>query len=102
MTDATYSSLVLMVAKLIHDNNKNLDPMDDIVLHSFFTNEKECHKYFVRNPDKFNKFKLDVKHALDIYDDSMITVVTDYGYTVSKTGSVFGIVKLNPDGSVVS
>lgn len=84
MTDECYRSLVLINAYSINNFNPNLDPLNDVILHSFFTSEKECHKWFVRNPDKFIKFKQDIKHTVDIYDDSMIDVVTDYGYMIDE------------------
>jgi hypothetical protein len=89
MDNDTYYSLTVIAAKVIHDFAPKLDPLNDIVLHSFFTNLKQCHKFFVLNPDKFNDFKFNVKHLVDIYDDSLVNVITDYGLLVPKTSGDF-------------
>jgi hypothetical protein len=89
MTPETYNSLTLINAKMIHDLNPKLDPFKDTLVHSFFTDEKQCHKFFVKYPDKFATFKQDIKHILDIYSDDLIAIVKDYGYIVPKSGSSF-------------
>jgi N-acetylmuramoyl-L-alanine amidase len=41
-----------------------LDPLTEILTHKDVVGWKDCHKFFVDNPDKFDTFKHDVKDAI--------------------------------------
>jgi len=87
MTPECYNSLVLINARSAVKYGKDLNIDDDIILHSFFTDKKQCHKYFVLFPEEFIAFKQRVKYIMSIYKDSMIDEVEEYGIRIEENGS---------------
>jgi N-acetylmuramoyl-L-alanine amidase len=59
MTEKTMSSLKEL-AKSICDKYQ-LNPDQDVLLHKEVVGWKDCHKYFVLNPDKWAEFKASLK-----------------------------------------
>lgn len=55
--DITYQALVIRTANLC--NKYNLNPLEDLYRHYDITG-KNCPKYYVNNPDEWNKFKQEV------------------------------------------
>lgn len=58
MSDATYNTLVEMCADLC--KKYKLNPLNDLWLHKEVVGWKDCHKWFVDNPNEWKNFKIKV------------------------------------------
>jgi uncharacterized protein YeaO (DUF488 family) len=63
MTSNTYNSLVQRCADLC--KKWNLNPLIDIWTHQEIVGWKDCHRWFVNNPNEWTKFKQKVKDNLN-------------------------------------
>lgn len=63
MTNETYNTLVERCVDLC--KKFNLNPLTDIWLHKEVVGWKDCHRFFVNNPDKWTAFKNKVKSVYD-------------------------------------
>lgn len=71
MTDLTYDSVVVFAAYLLFKHNLTTE---DLFLHSHITG-KECHKWFVRNPEEWVLFKEKVQKEMDKMKKQKISIV---------------------------
>ena len=62
MANETYSSLVQLSSEICKKFSLNADT--DILLHQEIVGYKNCHKWFIDNPDKWATFKQEVKAAM--------------------------------------
>lgn len=63
MTDATYNTLVERCADLCIEFK--LDPILDLWTHQEVVGWKDCHRWFVNNPNEWKKFKEKVKKTME-------------------------------------
>ena len=64
-TDASYQSLI----KLVNWLRKSFNLSTDHVIRHYEVTGKECPMYYVRNPEKWDQFKEDLKAAEEAADD---------------------------------
>jgi len=93
MTAATYDSLVQRCVDLCI--KFDLNPMEDILLHKEVVGWKDCHKYFVSYPDRWQKFKLTVKQNLEQLKEDNIDINTPEPWKVDALKSLHkeGLIK---------
>ena len=68
-SDVTYKTLIYRLADLCA--KYNLDPIEDIYRHYDITG-KNCPKYYVENPDEFDKMREEVKDIMSNFDNHPI------------------------------
>jgi N-acetylmuramoyl-L-alanine amidase CwlA len=93
MTDYTWQTGAKLVAHLLEKFNLGID---DIWTHQEVVGWKDCHRYFVENPNEYTRFKNDVQKFLqgeNPYNTSNNAITNEEFYTVKLGDTLWSIAR---------